>query len=156
MHTEVVDQPALRVAGVRHVGPYDLIASAFIRLDGIVADAELGAIDSTLVGIYHDDPMTVAADELRADAGITLPAGVKIPAGLTEVILPAGRYLRGRHIGPYSGLPVAWGAMAAQLASDGSMRRGDGPGYELYPNTPMTAKPEELITEIHIPLIKPS
>ncbi|MEO5798052.1 MAG: GyrI-like domain-containing protein [Gemmatimonadales bacterium] len=155
MRTEIVNQPTLRVAAVRHIGPYDLIASAFMRLDEFVADAELGEIESVLVGIYHHDPNTVDEDELRSDAGITLPAGVPIPAGLTEVILPAGRYLCGRHVGPYSGLQKAWAAMVERITS-GELRRGAGPGYELYPNTPMTAKPEELITDIHIPVVTPS
>ncbi len=150
MTPEVIDAPQLRVAAVRHVGPYPEIGRAFARLEEIIAGAGMLEGGATLVAIFHDNPATVPAAELRSDAGVVLPAGATVPPGLAVVVLPAGKHLRGRHVGPYSGLPGAWAVVRDAVLAD--HRRGDGPGYELYLNNPNNARPEDLVTEIHIPL----
>ena len=59
--------PALRVAAVRHVGPYAGINVAFDRLHAIVTSARLPTLG--LVGLFHDDPARTPPDALRSDAG---------------------------------------------------------------------------------------
>lgn len=150
MTPEVIDAPQLRVAAVRHVGPYPEIGRAFARLEEAVAGAGLLEGGAALVAIFHDNPAEVPAAELRSDAGVVLPAGATVPEGLAVVVLPAGKHLRGRHVGPYGGLPAAWAVVREAVQRE--HRRGAGPGYELYLNNPNNAAPDELITEIHIPL----
>ncbi|MEO8541834.1 MAG: GyrI-like domain-containing protein [bacterium] len=153
MHTEITERPALRVATVRHIGPYDRIGDAFARLERVAAAAGLLSPSATLVAIYHDDPEVVASAELRSDAGIELGPAATLPTALGEVTVPAGRYLLGRHIGPYSGLPGAWAHLKREWLQHSGHRRAEGVSYEVYPNNPMTAPPHELITDIYIPLV---
>ena len=72
MKVEVVEQPKLRLASVRHVGSYMNVREAFVRLDELVTAAGLTKPDTILVGIYHDDPSTTPEDKLRSNAAITV------------------------------------------------------------------------------------
>ena len=152
MKVEIVQRPELRLASVRHVGSYMRIGEAFQRLNDLVTKAGLSNSDTKLVGIYHDDPSTTPEDKLRSDAAITIPAKTKLPPGLTELTIPAGRYTHTTHLGPYEGLPEAWGYLKNEWLKQNRETLGKGMSYEVYRNTPMNAKPHELVTDLYLPL----
>jgi AraC family transcriptional regulator len=111
MKVEVVKRPELRLASVRHVGSYMHISEAFQRLNDLVTAAGLSDSDTKLVGIYHDDPSTTPEEKLRSDAAITISDKTKLPRGLTELVIPAGRYAHSTHVGPYTELSEVWGRL---------------------------------------------
>jgi AraC family transcriptional regulator len=152
MKVEVVKRPQLRLASVRHVGPYSRIPEAFQRLNDLVTAAGLSNSDTMLVGIYHDDPSTTPEEKLRSDAAITSPPKTKLPAGLKELVVPAGRYAHSTHVGPYTGLGDVWNHLRNEWLARSSETLGDGMSYEIYRNTPMNAKPHELVTDVYLPL----
>jgi len=152
MKVDVVDQPELHLASVRHVGSYTRIPEAFQRLNELVTKAKLGNRDALLVGIYHDDPMTVPEAKLRSEAAITVAAKTKLPKGLTELVVPAGRYARTTHLGPYTGLGAVWTHLRNDWLKSSGEKLGNGMSYEIYRNTPMNAKPDELVTDVYLSL----
>jgi AraC family transcriptional regulator len=152
MKIEVVKRPALRLASVRHVGSYMNIREAFGRLHDLVSAAGLANRDTMLVGIYHDDPTVTPEEKLRSDAAITIPAKAKLPPGLTELVIPAGRYAHALHVGPYTGLGDVYAHLRNEWLPSSGEKAGDGMSYEMYRNTPMTAKPNELMTDIYMSL----
>jgi AraC family transcriptional regulator len=152
MKVEIVQQPTLRLASVRHVGSYTRIPEAFQRLNDLATAAGLSNSDTLLVGVYHDDPSTTPEEKLRSEAAITIPAKTKIPRGLTELVIPAGRYAHTTHVGPYTGLGEVWGYLRNDWLSRSGEKLGDGMSYEIYRNTPMNAKPHELVTDVYFSL----
>jgi AraC family transcriptional regulator len=153
MKVDVVKRPELRLASVRHVGSYMRIPEAFQRLNDLVTAAGLSDRDTKLVGIYHDDPSTTPEARLRSDAAITISAKTKVPRGLTELVIPAGRYAHSTHVGPYTGLGEVWGHLRSEWLPKSGEKLGDGMSYEVYRNTPMNAKPHELVTDVYLPLM---
>jgi AraC family transcriptional regulator len=153
MQVELKHLPDLRVAAVHHTGPYNRIGEAFGRLGEIAAKAGLIRRPETeMIALYHDDPEATPVDQLRSDAGVTVPRDAELPDTLAEIHIAAGRYACTTHVGPYSGLGDAWAQfMGAWLPASGH-RVGTGPSFEIYRNTPMDAKPEELRTELYLPL----
>jgi AraC family transcriptional regulator len=151
MKVEVEKRPKLRVASVRHVGSYERIPEAFRRLNELVTAAGLSKPTTMLVGIYHDDPSTTPEEKLRSDAGITVSEKTKLPPGLSELIIPAGRYAHSTHVGPYTGLGEVWNNLKKWVPQNGE-KFGDRLSYEVYRNTPMNAKPHELVTDVYLPL----
>jgi AraC family transcriptional regulator len=151
MDVEVKPMPALRVAAVRHAGPYRQIGKAFERLGAIASAAGLfqqpGAV---MIAIYHDDPDTTPQDKLRSDAGIVVPDHVQLPDGLVEQRIPAGRYARTEHVGPYEQLEDAWSRFKDEALPAGGHRIGARPSYEIYRNDPTKVPKEELRTEMYI------
>lgn len=155
---EIEARPELRVAAVRHVGPYAQVAAAFQKLGelagraGLFAEAMRTREAPKMVGLYHDDPESVPATELRADAGLVISESAALPDGLSEVRIPAGRYARALHKGPYDQLGDVWARFFGEWLPESGERMGPGPSFELYRNSPMTAKPHELETELYLPL----
>jgi AraC family transcriptional regulator len=152
MKVDVVERPEIRLASVRHVGSYMGIREAFQRLHDLTTAAGLSDQDTSLVGVYHDDPSTTPEDQLRSDAAIAVPAKTKLPAGLTELVIPAGRYAHTTHVGPYTGLGGVWAHLKNDWLKQSGEKLNDAMSYEIYRNTPMTAKPHELVTEVYMPL----
>ncbi len=150
---EVRDLQEMRVATTRHIGSYAAIPEAFDRL-GVVAEAEglHEGPDAGVVGIYHDDPLTKREEELRSDAGIVVPEGRAIPASLTEQRIPAGRYATFVHVGPYAELGESWRRFRSEWIPAAGLKVSEGPSFERYLNMPGEVPPEDLRTELYIPI----
>lgn len=153
MHVSIEALPTLRVASVRHTGPYLEIGQAFGRLGALVERAGLiPPADSLMLAIFYDDPETVAQAQLQSDAGITVGDEVMLPEGVEERRIPAGRYARMTHQGPYAGLSEAWTRLMGEWLPSSGHRVGEGHGFEVYRNTPMVATPEQLLTDLYLPI----
>jgi AraC family transcriptional regulator len=152
MNVEVENRPALYLASIRHIGSYHRINEAFRRLNDIVTQSGLSNRDTQMIGIYHDDPSSTPEDKLRSDAAITVAPNTKLPSGLSPLLIPAGRYAHAIHHGPYDGLGALWNHLRNEWLPKSGEELGDGMSYEVYRNTPMNAKPNELITDVFLPL----
>jgi AraC family transcriptional regulator len=127
-----------------------MISDAFVRLDRIARTTGLVDRAVELVAVYHDDPESTPAAELRADAGIVTPADVIAPPGLEELQLPAGPYARTLHVGPYAGLADTWARFLGRWLVSSTHRLGEGPMYERYLDTPGQVPQHELRTELYL------
>jgi len=152
MNVEIKQMPALRVAAVHHVGPYSGISDAFARLGEIAGRAGLIDTRPTMLALYYDDPEVTPEAELSSDAAIVVPESAKLPPGLDQHRLPAGRYACTLHIGPYEQLGDAWSRFMGQWLPQSGERMTEGASFEIYLNTPGEVPKEELRTEIYIPL----
>ncbi|HEY8923705.1 MAG TPA: AraC family transcriptional regulator [Polyangia bacterium] len=152
MNVVIENLPALRIAALHHVGPYQNIGEAFGRLGALAGPAGLFRPGSMMIGLYHDDPDATPADELGSEAGVSIPEGVSLPDGLTEIKLAAGRYAKTTHVGPYDQLHDVWSRFVGQWLPSSGERIGDGPSLEVYHNTPADAPPSQLRTDLYIPL----
>jgi len=153
MDVVIETMPTRRLATVRHVGPYSQIGEAFHRLGTLAAAGGLYAhVDPRMLGLYHDDPETTSAAELRSDAALVVRDDVPLPAGLVEVILPAGRYARSTHRGAYSALGDAWARLMGTWLPGSGYRVGAGPSYECYVTDPRTTPTEDLQTDLYLPI----
>jgi len=151
MDVEIKELPELRVATVRHIGPYNLIPQAFERLGAIVD--HLGVFtrpEAMLVAIYHDDPDSTPTDQLRSDAGLVAPEGMALPEGLVEQRIPAGRYASATHVGPYEQLGDVWARFFGEWLPASGHRLGPGVSYEIYRNTPADVPKKDLRTDLFI------
>lgn len=152
MEVQIKEMQELRVATMSHVGPYNRISEAFARLGEIAGAAGLFGPEAAILAIYHDDPETTPAAELRSEAAIVVPADARVPQGLGERRLPAGRYACTTHVGPYEQLGDTWTRLMGEWLPRSGQRMSDGVSYEIYRNTPASVPPEKLATELYIPL----
>src|SRR5262245_12503445 len=90
MDVEIREMPELRVGALRHIGPYNQIGEAFGRLGAIAGAAKLfDKPGAAMVALYHDDPQSTPADQLRSDAGVAVAADAALPPELVEHRVPA-------------------------------------------------------------------
>jgi AraC family transcriptional regulator len=99
-------------------------------------------------------PMThfkkTAADAFEIEAGFVVPEGTKGEGEIVSSELPAGKAAFTVHVGPYDALPKTYEAMEAVLKTKGL--QGKGSSWEFYVTDPGSTKPEELKTEIYMPV----
>lgn len=154
MDVQITETAPLRVAATTHVGPYDTIGEAFGRVGECAGRAGLFAHPGArMIAIYHDDPESTPADQLRSAAAVIVPDGVAIPDGLHELVLPGGAYARTTHVGPYSGLGAAWAEVMGQWLPRSGRSVRDGDCYEMHLNSPMDTPPDQLRTELFVALV---
>jgi AraC family transcriptional regulator len=152
MDARIKEMPAMRVATTPHVGPYNRISEAFARLGDVAASSDLLRHVSAMLAIYHDDADTTPSSELRSEAGLVVSPEAKLPPGLGERLLPAGRYATTTHVGPYEALGDVWARFMGEWLPRSGERMKDGVSFEIYRNTPGDVPKEELRTELYIPL----
>lgn len=154
LNMEIKELPAIRVATVRHVGPFEGLKPAFEKICGWGATAGVFGPDTLIIGMFHDDPRTTPAAELRSDAGVTVADSVTPDADSGVVIgeMAAGTYAVGVMKGPYEGLKAAYDWIYSTWASESGQTLAPATSYEIYLNDPTSVDPSEILTEIRIPL----
>lgn len=152
MSLVVEEMPSLRMAAMPHVGPYNRIFEAFERLTAIAGPAGLLQNEAILVAAYYDDPERTPPSRLRSAAGIMVPDDLRLPPGTAEIRLAGGRYARATHVGPYAMLADAWWRMMREWVPGSGNRIAGGACYEIYRNNPSNTRPEELLTDLYVPI----
>jgi AraC family transcriptional regulator len=146
------NDPERRLACVPHKGPYPEIGRAFEKLGSTAAARGLYGRFGKMVGVYYDSPADVKPAELRSHAGLEAPADLAIDPPLEEVRLPAGRHAVLTFTGPYAGLPAAYDQLMGVWLPASGEAPADSPMFEVYLNSPMDTAPENLVTEVCLPL----
>jgi len=150
MDVTIVNQPELRVAGIRHIGPYDQIGKEFGRLGGLLKGPPPAG--AKLIALFHDDPRVTPPEKLRADAALMLAGHTHAPDGLIEQHVPAGKYAKTVHAGGYETLPQTWRGLIDEWLPKSGHQKRPGVNYEIYLNTPMDTPKEQLRTELYVPV----
>ncbi len=141
-----------RLAFFRHVGPYDQVGEAWQKLYAWAGrNGLLGPAAETL-GVVHDDPEITPPERLRYDAALVVNESVRPTgeAGIEE--LSAGEYASTVHKGPYQTLGDTYARLCGEWLPASGREARNAPGFEIYRNFPFSTPPDELVTEIYIPL----
>ncbi len=148
----IENEPNRTLALMPHQGDYLKIAPVFEQLNLLASTRDLWSNIEGMLGVYYDDPDTVAADDLRSAAALVLKQEQPVEAPLQLDHLKGGRTAVLLFKGPYAGLHAAYKFFySTWLAQSGEELR-DAPPYELYVNSPSETAPEDLLTRICIPL----
>jgi AraC family transcriptional regulator len=154
MDVRIENLPARRVIFIRAVGPYQQAAQqAWQRLCTWAGPRGLFGPQTLALGICHDDPEVTPPDKIRYDAALTIDRPVQPDGDIGVQELPAGAYAVTTHRGPHERLHECWGALAGQwLPASGRRLRSDAPSFEIYHNNPQQTPPDQLVTDVCLPL----
>jgi AraC family transcriptional regulator len=145
--------PPMRVAFLRHVGPFHQVGATWGQLMSWAGRNGLFSSMSGTLGICHDDPDITPPEKLRYDAAIIVRHAEIRPEGEVGVQeLAGGEYAVATHKGPYEKLSVTYARMCGEWLPESSYELAAAPALEFYRNSPMSAAPEDLLTEIYLPL----
>ncbi|MDZ4683725.1 MAG: AraC family transcriptional regulator [Planctomycetaceae bacterium] len=146
--------PARRIAGIRVVGPYcsATLGPAFGRIGQWATSANVWGPDTRCIGVYYDDPEVTAPEKQRADVGVTIGEHIH-PTGEVQVqTLAGGTHAVLCHKGPYDKLGESYWWLYSIWLPNSGREPADAPPYEVYLNDACQTPPEELLTEICVPL----
>lgn len=150
--TEIVDQPARLLAVLPHHGAYNTIARSFDQLSGLFSARALWEHAQGMISVSCDDPDVVPEAELRSYAGISIDETTPVDAPLVSLRLPAGKHAVLRYIGPYAGIKEAYDHLYGTWLPGSGQEPADAWPFEVYHNTPLDTAPEDLHTDICVPL----
>jgi AraC family transcriptional regulator len=142
----------IRVAFVRHVGPFDEVGEAWQRLMKWAGPQGLLGPGVRMLGIVQDDPEITAPEKLRYDAALVVKDGVPASGEIGIQDVGPGEYAVALHVGPYNTLGQTYARMCGEWLPESGRELESAPAVEFYLNSPMTAPPDQWRTEICLPL----
>ncbi len=151
-HVSLRELPALRLAAIRHAGPYHGIGAAFDRLQAWGAARGLVGPGTRFLALYHDDPGSVPAARLRSDAGFEVGPEAAGEGEVRVLEVPAARVAALRFRGPYAELERAYGWLYGEWLPGSGEEPADRPCMEEYVNDPKRTPPPDLLTDVMLPL----
>lgn len=140
------------VAAVRHVGPYTEMGKAFERLSAWAWPRGLIGPQTRAFGVYYDNPRLVPPEQCRADACISIAADIEPDGEAHKMAIAGGRYATIVHKGPYAGLKAAYDWLYGTWLPQSGEEPADRPAFEECLNNPRNTPPDELLTEIFLPV----
>ncbi|MGB3279667.1 MAG: AraC family transcriptional regulator [Pseudorhodobacter sp.] len=153
MHSIIIrNEPKRDIVGLPHKGNYQLIGREFEHLFTALGTRGLMGKTGTMVGVYLHDPESTPEPDLRSFAGTEFPATDVLDSPIERMTLPSGRHAVLRVKGPYTALPAAYTQLYREWLPMADEVPANSPVYELYLNNPRETAPEDLLTEICLPL----
>ncbi len=156
----IKDLGNLKVISVRKTGKYsDSANEAWNSLCKFAYSKSVGQSDkiitpeSKFIGIGYDNPCVTAEENLRYEACITVDKDIQTEGEVFKNEIPGGKYAVFLHKGPYDSLMQTYNAIFTEWLPNNPYKLRDLPCFEMYLNrNPKMTKPENLRTEIYIPL----
>jgi len=151
---EIVELPAQAVLGIRRRGPYSHIPEMLMEIWAVIM--EKGAIPAGPPAFVCRQPTIAEVEHAGAsgdaDLEVAFPVANRVkPEGDIEYYeLPAGRFAKILHRGPYDRCTATYEQLYARLAERGLAITG--PIREYFLNDPSEVAPEEILTEILAPV----
>lgn len=153
MHPVTIRElPGRRVVGLPHLGPYPEVGPVFERVWAALGAAGLRQQAGHGVMVAFSDPDAVPASALESFAGVLMAEEVPCPVGLQDCRLAGGRHAVMAHRGPYGTLKEAYGHIYGPWMAEAGEIPGRGPSHEVYLNDPSETAPDDLRTDICVPL----
>ncbi len=152
LEVRIVSFPTTRLAFMRHVGPYGEVGQTWNKFFAWVYPRGLLGRGAKILGIVHDDPEVTPPDKVRYDVCVIVddrfrPEG---EIGLQEI---GGEYAMSTHRGPYEALGATYGRLCGQWLPQSGRELRSAPVFEVYRNSPQDNRAEDLLTDIHLPLM---
>ena len=145
--------PAIRVAFMRHVGPYAEVGPTFGRLLDWAGRRDLLADPATpSFGLTWDDPDVTAPERLRYDACVAVPESVGAEGEVGIHLVPARECAAVTYRGPYEGLDDVYRWLCGAWPPRSGREVSAAPCLEFYRNDPQVVPPPELVTDVLLPL----
>lgn len=152
MQVEIRRLEPMRVAFVRHLGPYSEVATAWDKVCArLGAEGMLGP-DTKFIGVCYDDPDVTEPHKIRYDACVTVDDAFEAQGDIGVQTTGGGEYAVTTHIGPYSKLGETYAGLYGRWLAESGRELRSQPCLELYLNDPEGTDPEDLLTDIYAPL----
>ena len=151
---EVREQPSFRLVADSHRGDYQYLGRTISQLHARISlrDIELQNGHAISAAVLHDDPMLVSETELRSDIGFFIAEDIDLPEGFDEVRIAPSRCAVLHFVGPYVGLLEAYHYLYGHWVPNNGFELSDHPIYAMILEDPRGVSPNDLRTDICLPL----
>jgi AraC family transcriptional regulator len=154
MNVVIKKLPKMKVAYIRHVGPYSECSETWEQLTNWAAPKGLLTPKTIMLGICHDDPGVTESSKIRYDACIVIDNSIQAQEEVGIKEIESQTYGMTEHIGPYEKVGETYAAMCGSWTAKNKKEILSLPAIEIYINDPKTTPKEKLITEIYMPILE--
>jgi AraC family transcriptional regulator len=155
IEVRIEQRQPVRIAFVRNVGPYSTSGEAWGKLMKWGWTKMMFKPPETF-GLGYDDPDVTPAEQCRYDACMVIKDKTKVKPPVETKDFPGGAYVVTLHAGPFNEISSTYAKLFARVASgpiEGkSWTLGDPPSLEKYLKDPRKTKPEDMLTEVWMPV----
>ena len=152
MDVRVERVAAMRVAFVRHIGPYDQVGMTWGKLMSWAGRQGILRNRPGVLGVVHDDPEVTPPDKLRYDACLTVGQSCRGEGEIGVQEVGGASFAVARHRGAYDQLGDTYARLVGQWLPGSGREPASAPALEIYLNSPIDTAPPDLLTDIYIPL----
>jgi len=150
----IVNVPVQKVLGITKTGSYQMIPDLLIQVMGYMISEKITMAGPPVFICHETSPESVkdAAEKGTAVVEVAWPVA-GIVQGSQEIRayeLPGGKMVHTIHRGPYAECEPTYLRLFTWIAENSLAI--NGPIREVYPNDPREVLPEEIITEIYVPV----
>ena len=151
---EIKELPVRNMIYIRLFGDYKLndYCGTWMRLQQFVQEEKLPMGEVMPYCIFHDHPKVTPIEKLRTDVCMVMPAAVTPKGNIGFKQLPAGRYAIFLYKGSYEHLQSVYDTIYGKYIPEMECTFRDEASAERYLNHPADTAPDELLTEIYIPI----
>jgi len=150
---QIKDVKAMTVMSLPFTGSYeqtqeklDELMSWLLRIGHPAAGAPMG--------LYYDDPVKVAADDLRAEVCVPIEEACEPAEDVRRKGLPAVKVASAVHQGPFHEIPRLYEEIFEWMKENGYQYDGTMPTREVFLKLCGEVKdPAEFVTEVQVPLL---
>lgn len=154
MDVKIKQLEPMRVAFVRHIGPYDQCGSAWEKLCAHLGKKGMLGPDTAYIGLCHDDPDVTPHDKIRYDACCTVTEEFEPMGDVGVTVIDGGDYAMTTHLGPFDKLGETYAKLFGEWLPRSGRECRSAPSLEFYLTDPENTDPEDYVTDIYAPLEK--
>jgi AraC family transcriptional regulator len=140
------------VVYVHAIGDYNNVGTAWEKLSKFMKEKKLFSFGIEFIGVSYDDPSVTETEKLRYDACVTVKKEVRPEGEVGYKLLEGGLYAIFRHTGPYENFSKTYDQIYLEWLPESGYELRDAPPLEFYLNDPDRTKPENLKTDIYVPV----
>jgi AraC family transcriptional regulator len=150
--TKVVRLRTMRLAFLRHVGPYESAPDTLF--DELEQWARRRRVPGPRIwlGIGHDAPIATPPELLRFDAALVVPEPFVAEGRIGYQMLPGGEFAVTTHAGSFDTLSSAYDAIFPRIMTLPDYRFMGLPAIEIYRSAKVQASLPENQTDIYLPV----
>lgn len=142
----------LRVAFIRHVGRYEAVTPVFNYLTEWVQERQHERTDVMWIGVPHDNPTVTPPNKLRFDCCVMVTNEIAAAGEIGVREIGGGVYATTTHYGAFDGLVETYGWLGGHFIPSAGLIPRQAPAIEIYLTNPETTSPEQLLTDILLPV----
>jgi len=110
--------------------------------------------DAVFLGVCYDDPDNTPPEEIRYDACITVEESFTGDRDVGVMEIGGRTYATTTHRGPYEMLYDTYSYLYESWTPEEGWQISTDPCIEIYRNSPENTPPEDLLTDVYVPLEK--
>lgn len=151
---QLIDFPATEVAFVRQVGNLNNALNSWMKLASEIGVTKIFNTNIKKISIFYDSPDLTPSDKQRYDACITIESlkNIQAKGELGIQTLYGGKYALITHKGDINRIEETYKYLFAVWLPNSGFEPADAPNFMHHRKVPFETKPEELETDIYLPL----